>query len=117
MSEATSGGGASQIEQLSCLSPLFPGSLRSPGLRFFSYRIVLGRGIGADQRSERGVAFAWIAGTQRSRFRGEFGHEGVGDLLVDDRFFRKYRGASPGNDRRQIRLEHARSGPSYAAWP
>ena len=34
-----------------------------------------------------------------------------------NRFFRKYRGASPGSYRRQIRLEHARNAPSYAAWP
>ncbi len=34
------------------------------------------------------------------------------DPAYFNRFFRKYRGASPGNYRRQIRLEHARSGPS-----
>lgn len=42
---------------------------------------------------------------------------GFRDPAYFNRFFRKYRGASPGNYRRQIRLEHARSGPSYAAWP
>ena len=42
---------------------------------------------------------------------------GFRDPAYFNRFFRKYRGASPGNYRRQVRLEHARSGPSYAAWP
>lgn len=42
---------------------------------------------------------------------------GFRDPAYFNRFFRKYRGASPGNYRRQIRLEHARSGPTYAAWP
>jgi AraC family transcriptional activator of pobA len=42
---------------------------------------------------------------------------GFRDPAYFNRFFRKYRGASPGDYRRQIRLEHARSGPSYAAWP
>jgi AraC family transcriptional activator of pobA len=42
---------------------------------------------------------------------------GFRDPAYFNRFFRKYRGASPGNYRRQIRLEHSRSGPSYAAWP
>jgi AraC family transcriptional activator of pobA len=42
---------------------------------------------------------------------------GFRDPAYFSRFFRKYRGASPGNYRRQVRLEHARSGPSYAAWP
>lgn len=42
---------------------------------------------------------------------------GFRDPAYFNRFFRKYRGASPGSYRRQIRLEHARSGPSYAAWP
>ena len=42
---------------------------------------------------------------------------GFRDPAYFNRFFRKYRGASPGNYRRQIRLEHARSSPSYAAWP
>jgi AraC family transcriptional activator of pobA len=42
---------------------------------------------------------------------------GFRDPAYFNRFFRKYRGASPGVYRRQIRLEHARSGPSYAAWP
>jgi AraC family transcriptional activator of pobA len=42
---------------------------------------------------------------------------GFRDPAYFNRFFRKYRGASPGNYRRQIRLEHARNGPSYAAWP
>ncbi|MDI1264182.1 MAG: helix-turn-helix domain-containing protein [bacterium] len=42
---------------------------------------------------------------------------GFRDPAYFNRFFRKYQGASPGNYRRQIRLEHARSGPSYAAWP
>ena len=42
---------------------------------------------------------------------------GFRDPAYFNRFFRKYRGASPGTYRRQIRLEHARSGPSYAAWP
>jgi len=42
---------------------------------------------------------------------------GFRDPAYFNRFFRKYRGASPGLYRRQIRLEHARSGPSYAAWP
>jgi AraC family transcriptional regulator, transcriptional activator of pobA len=42
---------------------------------------------------------------------------GFRDPAYFNRFFRKYRGASPGTYRRQIRLEHARSRPSYAAWP
>ena len=42
---------------------------------------------------------------------------GFRDPAYFNRFFRKYRAASPGVYRRQIRLEHARSGPSYAAWP
>ncbi|OCK59733.1 helix-turn-helix domain-containing protein [Bradyrhizobium sp. LMTR 3] len=42
---------------------------------------------------------------------------GFRDPAYFNRFFRKYCGASPGSYRRQIRLEHARSGPSYAAWP
>jgi AraC family transcriptional activator of pobA len=42
---------------------------------------------------------------------------GFRDPAYFNRFFRKYRGASPGSYRRQIRLEHARSGASYAAWP
>jgi len=42
---------------------------------------------------------------------------GFRDPAYFNRFFRKYRGASPGNYRRQVRLEQARSGPSYAAWP
>jgi AraC family transcriptional activator of pobA len=42
---------------------------------------------------------------------------GFRDPAYFNRFFRRYRGASPGSYRRQIRLEHARSGPSYAAWP
>ena len=42
---------------------------------------------------------------------------GFRDPAYFNRFFRKYRGASPGTYRRQIRLEHARSGPSYASWP
>lgn len=42
---------------------------------------------------------------------------GFRDPAYFNRFFRKYRGASPGTYRRQIRLEQARSGPSYAAWP
>ena len=42
---------------------------------------------------------------------------GFRDPAYFNRFFRKYCGASPGLYRRQIRLEHARSGPSYAAWP
>jgi AraC family transcriptional activator of pobA len=42
---------------------------------------------------------------------------GFRDPAYFNRFFRKYSGASPGNYRRQARLEHARSGPSYAAWP
>lgn len=42
---------------------------------------------------------------------------GFRDPACFNRFFRKYRGESPGSYRKQIRLEHARSGPSYAAWP
>ena len=42
---------------------------------------------------------------------------GFRDPAYFNRFFRKYRGASPGTYRRQIRLEHARNRPSYAAWP
>jgi len=42
---------------------------------------------------------------------------GFRDPAYFNRFFRKYRGASPGTYRRQIRMEQARSGPSYAAWP
>lgn len=42
---------------------------------------------------------------------------GFRDPAYFNRFFRKYRGASPGSYRRQARLEQARSGPSYAAWP
>ena len=42
---------------------------------------------------------------------------GFRDPAYFNRFFRKYRGASPGSYRRQIRLENARNGPSYAAWP
>jgi AraC family transcriptional activator of pobA len=42
---------------------------------------------------------------------------GFRDPAYFNRFFRKYRGEAPGSYRRQIRLEHARSGPSYAAWP
>ncbi len=34
-----------------------------------------------------------------------------------NRFFRKHRGDSPGAYRRRARLEQARSGPFYAAWP
>jgi AraC family transcriptional regulator, transcriptional activator of pobA len=34
-----------------------------------------------------------------------------------NRFFRKYLGASPGAYRRRARLDQARGGPSYAAWP
>ena len=42
---------------------------------------------------------------------------GFRDPAYFNRFFRKYRGASPGTYRRQVRLEQARSGPSYASWP
>lgn len=42
---------------------------------------------------------------------------GFRDPAYFNRFFRKYHGASPGSYRRQIRLDHARSRPSYAAWP
>ena len=42
---------------------------------------------------------------------------GFRDPAYFNRFFRKYCGASPGVYRRQARLENARSGPSYAAWP
>jgi len=42
---------------------------------------------------------------------------GFRDPAYFNRFFRKYRGASPGSYRRQVRLEQARNGPSYAAWP
>lgn len=33
------------------------------------------------------------------------------------RFFRKHQGISPGAYRRRARLEHAKQGPFYAAWP
>ncbi|MBI5261991.1 MAG: helix-turn-helix domain-containing protein [Bradyrhizobium sp.] len=42
---------------------------------------------------------------------------GFRDAAYFNRFFRKSRGISPGSFRRQIRLEHARRQPSYAAWP
>lgn len=42
---------------------------------------------------------------------------GFRDPAYFNRFFRKYRGASPGLYRRQVRLEHARRDPSYASWP
>lgn len=42
---------------------------------------------------------------------------GFRDPAYFNRFFRKYCGASPGVYRRRARLENARSGPSYAAWP
>ena len=33
------------------------------------------------------------------------------------RFFRKHQGISPGAYRRRVRIEHAKRGPFYAAWP
>lgn len=42
---------------------------------------------------------------------------GFRDPAYFNRFFRKHRGDSPGVYRRRARLEQAKQGPSYAAWP
>lgn len=42
---------------------------------------------------------------------------GFRDPAYFNRFFRKHKGCSPGAFRRRTRLDHAKRGPSYAAWP
>ena len=53
----------------------------------------------------------WIAG-RADRLRPRLSRPGY-----FNRFFRKHQGISPGAYRRRARLEQAKRGPFYAAWP